>query len=193
MASMLPHKQTSQQAKIRVLPMGGDNSFALRRTSERMFIMALVVVAVLMLSPSRVVAQQNWTLDKLNPFNLLPKTEMRLPTWRKWATVKMLEVDFVPQWIELPDPADIPAGLSKLHRTTKRNINKTVNSLNPFYAKPPPLVHRPPTGSRNSPASNNAKPTSSSSFWFPSFMAADEADRPSRTVHEFLGRPRFGR
>ena len=138
--------------------MSGGNSFVLRRTSDRMFIMALVVVAVLMLSPSRVVAQQKWSLQKLNPLNILTKTDRRLPTWPKWATVKMPEVDLVPAWIELPDPADIPAGLSKLHRTTKRSVNKTVNFLNPFYGKTPQLVHRPPTGSRNSAAARAAPP-----------------------------------
>jgi len=169
------------------------NRFVIRRTVGRVLIMVIVLAVVMLLSSSRVVAQQKWSLNKLNPLNVFTKTDMRLPTWPKWATVKIPEVDFVPEWIELPTPEDIPAGLSKLHRTTKRNINKTVNFLNPFYDKPPPLVHRPPTGSRNSSAANTAKSTTTSSFWFPLFMAEDESARPSRTVHDFLGRPRLGR
>ncbi len=163
------------------------------RASNRVFIVVIVVGGVLMLSPMRVVGQQKWSLNKLNPLNVLTKTDMRLPAWPKWATVKIPEVDLVPAWIELPDPADIPAGLSKLHRTAKRGVNKTVNLLNPFYVKPPQLVHRPPTGSRNSAAARGEKSTTTSSFWFPSFMAEDESASPSRTVHDFLGRPRPGR
>ncbi len=168
--------------------MGCGIRFAVRGASNRNVIVVIVVVVVMMLSPMRVVAQQTWSLNKLNPLNILTQTDMRLPAWPKWASVKMPEVDLVPAWIELPDPADIPAGLSKLHRTTKRSVNKTVNFLNPFYQKPRQLVHRPPTGSRNS----AANPTTTSSFWFPSFMTADESARPSRTVHDFLGRPRLG-
>ena len=173
--------------------MGCCIRFAFRPASIRVFIVVIVFFGVMMLSPMRVMAQQKWSLNKLNPLNVLTKTDMRLPEWPKWATVKMPEVDIVPTWIELPDPADIPAGLSKLHRTTKRNVNKTVNFLNPFYVKPPQLVHRPPTGSRNSAAASGAKSTTTSSFWFPSFMAEDESARPSRTVHDFLGRSRLGR
>ena len=193
MATKVSNKRINRKATTLGPQMGCWSWFVVRRISDRRFIMAIVVVGVMMLSSSRVVAQQKWSLNKLNPLNLLTKTDMRLPTWPKWATVKMPEVDLVPNWIELPDPTDVPAGLSKLHRTTKRSINKTVNFLNPFYNKSPQLVHRPPTGSRNSVAANAAKSTTTSSFWFPSFMAEDESNRPSRTVHDFLGRPRPGR
>jgi hypothetical protein len=192
MTTKVSNKPIKQKATTLGPQMGCCSRFVVHRISRR-FIMAIVVVGVMMLSSSRVVAQQKWSLNKLNPLNVLTKTDMRLPTWPKWATVKMPEVDFVPDWIELPDPTDVPAGLSKLHRTTKRSINKTFNFLNPFYNKPPQLVHRPPTGSRNSAAANAAKSTTTSSFWFPSFMAKDESNRPSRTVHDFLGRPRPGR
>jgi len=193
MATKVSNKQINQQAKTHGSQMGCCNRLVGRRASDRIFIVAIVVVVVVMLSPSRVVAQQKWSLNKLNPFNIITKTDMRLPTWPKWATVKMPNVELIPEWIELPDPTDIPAGLSKLQRTTTRSINKTVNFLNPFYDKPPQLVHRPPTGSRNSAAASAEKSSTISSFWFPSFMAEDESARPSRTVHDFLGRPRFGR
>ena len=193
MAFKIFNKQIKQQALTHGPQLGCGIRFAVRGASNRNVIVVIVVVVVMMLSPMRVVAQQTWSLNKLNPLNILTKTDMRLPTWPNWATVKMPEVDLVPAWIELPDPADIPAGLSKLHRTTKRSVNKTVNFLNPFYEKPPQLVHRPPTGSRNSAAARAANSTTTSSFWFPLFMAADDSARPSRTVHEFLGRPRLGR
>ena len=164
---------------------------AVRCACNRILIVAFVAFGLLMLSPTQVMAQQRWSLNKLNPLNVLPKSDMRLPEWPKWATVKIPEVELVPAWIEMPKPADIPAGLSKLHRSTTRSITKTVNSLNPFYDKPAQLVHRPPTGARN--ASNGEKSTTTSSFWFPAFMAEDESARPSRTVHDFLGRARLGR
>ena len=191
MASKVPNKQIRQQNIILVPQVCCCNRFAVRRTADRILGMAIVVAVVMMLSPSRVVAQQKWSLKKLNPLNALTKTDMRLPTWPKWATVKMPQVDLLPEWIELPDPVEIPAGLNNLHRTTKRNINKTINFLNPFYVKPPQLVHRPPTGSRNS--ARESKSATTSSFWFPSFMAEEKSVRPSRTVHDFLGRPRLGR
>jgi hypothetical protein len=191
MACKISNKQINQQALTHGPQLGCCIRFAVRRASNRLCIVVIVVV-VMMLSPMRVAAQQTWSFNKLNPLNILTQTDMRLPAWPKWASVKMPEVDLVPAWIELPNPADIPAGLSKLHRTTKRSVNKTVNFLNPFYQKPRQLVHRPPTGSRNSAAARAANPTPTSSFWFPSFMAADESARPSRTVHDFLGRPRLG-
>jgi|TARA_B110000116_G_C16600752_1_gene474898 hypothetical protein len=193
MASKKSNTPINQEAITLGPAMGYDPRCAVRGTLDRRFILVIVVIGVMMLNSSRVVAQQKWSLNNLNPLNILTKTDMRLPTWPKWATVKIPEVDLVPEWIELPDPTDIPAGLSKLHRTTKRSINKTVNFLNPFYDKPPQLVHRSPTGSRNSAAANAAKSTTTSSFWFPSFMAENESTRPSRTVHDFLGRPRPGR
>jgi hypothetical protein len=193
MATKVSNKQINHQAITHGSQMGCCNRLVSRGVSDCIFIVAIGVVAVMLLSPSRVVAQQKWSLQKLNPLNILTKTDRRLPTWPKWATVKMPKVALIPEWIELPDPADIPAGLSKLQRTTTRSINKTVNFLNPFYGKPPQLVHRPPTGSRNSAAASAAKSTTTSSFWFPSFMAEDESARPSRTVNDFLGRPRVGR
>jgi hypothetical protein len=192
MASKIFNKQIKQQAIAKRPQMGSGSSFVVRHASNRILILACVAFGVMMLSPMQVVAQQTWSLNKLNPLNILPKSDIRLPKWPKWATVKMPEVDLVPAWIEIPKPADIPAGFSKLHRSTTRSINKTVNFLNPFYDKPPQLVHRPPTGTRNA-ASGEAKSTTNSSFWFPAFMAEDESARPSRTVHDFLGRPRLGR
>ena len=169
------------------------NRFTDCRAVNGVFIVAVLAVIVMMMCPMRVMAQQKWSLNKLNPLNVLTENDMRLPAWPQWATVKMPEVDLMPSWIELPDPAEIPAGLGKLHRTTKRTINNTVNLLNPFYNKPPQLVHRPPTGSRNSTTASDAKSPTTSSFWFPSFMANDESVGPSRTVHDFLSRPRPGR
>ena len=191
MVSKISNKQIKQQARALLPQMDSGSSFAVRHTFNRILIVVFVAFGVMMLSPIQVMAQQTWSLNKLNPLNILSKSDMRLPEWPKWATVKMPEVDLVPAWIEIPKPADIPAGLSELHRSTTRGINKTINFLNPFYDKPPQLVHRPPTGTRN--AAGDAKSTTPSSFWFSSFMAEDESTRPSRTVHDFLGRPRLGR
>ncbi|MDC0574373.1 hypothetical protein OAO39_00430 [Pirellulaceae bacterium] len=191
MVSKISNKQINQQARSQRPQMGSGSICAVRRACNRIWIVAFVVLGVMMLSPIQVVAQQTWSLNKLNPLNILPKSDMRLPEWPKWATVKMPEVDLVPAWMEMPKPADIPAGLSELHRSTTRGINKTVNFLNPFYDKPPQLVHRPPTGTRN--VAGEAKSTTTNSFWFSAFMAEDESARPSRTVHDFLGRPRLGR
>ena len=191
MVSKISNKQIKQQARALLPQMDSGSSFAVRHTSDRILIVVFVAFGVMMLSPIQVVAQQTWSLNKLNPLNILPKSDMRLPEWPKWATVKMPEVDLVPAWIEIPKPADIPAGLSELHRSTTRGVNKTINFLNPFYDKPPQLVHRPPTGTRN--VAGEAKSTTTNSFWFSAFMAEDESARPSRTVHDFLGRPRLGR
>ena len=187
----MPNKQIKQQARAQRPQTEWGSSFAVCQTSNRILFVAFVAFAVMMLSPIQVVAQQTWSLNKLNPLNILPKSDMRMPEWPKWATVKIPEVSLVPAWIEIPKPADIPVGLSELHRSTTRGINKTINFLNPFYDKPTPLVHRPPTGTRN--AAGETKSTAPSSFWFSSFTAEEESTSPSRTVHDFLGRPRLGR
>ena len=84
--------------------MGSGSICAVRRACNRILIVAFVALGVMMLSPIPVVAQQTWSLNKFNPFNILPKSDMRLPEWPKGATVKMPEVDLVPAWMEMPKP-----------------------------------------------------------------------------------------
>jgi len=159
-----------------------------QKRDARFFVLGIVALSFIW--SGTVEAQQNWSLQRLDPFNLLPNTRIQWPTW---AQMDLPEMELVPDWVQLPPIPDIPAELGKLHRTTKRNITNTVNWLNPFYEPPVPLIHRSPTGSRKTSSSISRQTNGTSSFWFPSFMREDPKRAPSRTVHEFLGRPRPGR
>ena len=162
----------------------------IRRQKRNARFYVLGIAALTLIFSGTVEAQQKWSLLQLDPFNLLPHARIQWPTW---AQMDLPEMELIPNWVQLPAVPDIPAELGKLHRTTKRNITNTVNWLNPFYEVPAPLIHRAPTGSRKTVSSSPRQESGTSSFWFPSFMREDSRRAPSRTVHEFLGRPRLGR
>ncbi len=146
------------------------------------FIAVTLGVFWLLLSTSAIRADDTWT--RLNPFNALPA-----PKWPEWATIKMPEVDLVPDWVELPDIRDIPGDLARTHRRNMNALGKAVNYLNPFKSSTSAQPLPPPTGSRKT---RNVSNSTTNRFWFPSFLQEErEPVGPSRSVSEFLDRPRI--
>ena len=142
-----------------------------------------VSLAILLLTaiPGALQAADGW--GRLNPFNALPT-----PQWPEWATVKMPEVDLVPDWVKLPDVTEIPSDIARMHRRNMNAIGSAVNYLNPFKRKTVTRPIPPPTGARKTtPVSGST----SDRFWFPSFMENERRLGPSRSVSEFLDRPRI--
>ena len=146
------------------------------------FAFVAVVTLSLLFSPGFVNAADGWA--RLNPFKPLPA-----PQWPEWASVKLPEVDLVPDWLKLPDVRKLPGEISRAHNRNMNALGKAVDYLNPFKTEPSIQPLPPPTGSRKTRTVSNS---SNSRFWFPSFMNEERKPiGPSRSVSEFLDRPRI--
>ena len=149
------------------------------KTSITAFVITLVSLAVFSDSTK---AADTWS--RFNPFNAIPA-----PKWPEWATVHMPKVNLVPDWVELPDIREIPGDIARLHNRNMHSLGKAVDYINPFKTKAVARPAPPPTGSRKT---RNVSNSSTSRFWFPSFMKEERKPiGPSRSVSEFLDRPRI--
>jgi len=153
----------------------------IRRVKSSVTVLVVTLAGLAVFSDSAKAAD-TWT--RFNPFNAMPA-----PKWPEWATVNMPDVDLVPDWVELPDIREIPGDIAQLHNRNMRMLGKAVDYINPFKTNEVPQPAPPPTGSRKT---RNVSNSSTSRFWFPSFLQEERKPiGPSRSVSEFLDRPRI--
>lgn len=142
----------------------------------------VILLASLTVFSESTKAADNWA--QFNPFNAIPA-----PKWPEWATVNMPDVDLVPDWVKVPDIREIPGDIARLHNRNIHMLGKAVDFINPFKTNEIRQPVPPPTGSRKT---RNVSNSSTSRFWFPSFMQEERKPiGPSRSVSEFLDRPRI--
>ena len=153
----------------------------LKPLHHRLRVLACLMALIFIALPQQTHAADGW--NRLNPFNAIPA-----PKWPEWATVKMPEVDLLPDWVKLPDVREIPGEFARLHRRNMNALGNAVNYINPFKRQSVTRPVPPPTGSRTT--SSVSKP-SANKFWFPSFMENERRLGPSRSVSEFLDQPRI--
>jgi len=161
----------------------------MKRYSKSSFAIIAAIASWMVFLPVSAGAADGW--GRLNPFNTLPT-----PKWPEWATIKMPEVDLVPDWVNVPDVPDVldirelPRDIARIHSRNMHALGKAVDYINPFKSKTVRLpAPPPPTGSRKTRTTSNS---TNSRFWFPSFMQEQRKPiGPSRSVSEFLDRPRI--
>ena len=150
--------------------------------SKSSFAVIAAITSCLVFSPATAGAADGW--GRLNPFNALPT-----PEGPEWATIKMPVVDLAPDWVKVPDVREFPRDIARIHNRNMNALGKAVDYINPFKSRTVPLPPPPPTGSRKTRSASNS---TTSRFWFPSFMQEQRKPiGPSRSVSEFLDRPRI--
>ena len=117
--------------------------------SKLSFAVIAAITSCLVFSSVTAGAADSW--GRLNPFNTLP-----VPKWPEWATVKMPEVDLVPDWVKIPDVREFPKDIARIHNRNMNALGKAADYINPFKSRTVPLPPPPPTGSRKTRAASKS-------------------------------------